>query len=178
MPPGMKVTKPKDDSEYFERMTKIIFTAGLNWSVVENKWSNFRRAFVEFSPSKVAKFSGADVRALMNDQGIVRNERKIAATVNNAGEFLKLQKEFGSFRKYLDSFGKDENRLQDDLQGKFQHLGPSTARMFLWSSGYDLKPTAEEKKWMAKNRSPHDSHRTGSEPVWSENALGPAYGLT
>ncbi|MBI3115794.1 MAG: DNA-3-methyladenine glycosylase I [Thaumarchaeota archaeon] len=152
MPHGWKVTIPKDDSEYFERMTKCIFTAGLNWSVVEKKWPNFRRAFAEFLPSKVSRFSGSETRTLMKDSGIVRNERKIAATTYNAGQFLNLQKEFGSFRKYLDSFGKNEKRLLDDIQDRFQHLGASTARMFLWSAGYELKPTAEEKKWMAKNQ--------------------------
>jgi DNA-3-methyladenine glycosylase I len=152
MPATRKVTQPKDDSEYFERMTKCIFTAGLNWDVVEKKWPNFRKAFASFSPPIVARFSGADVRALMNDQGIVRNERKIGATVNNAAEFLRLQQEFGSFGKYLDSFGEDEKRLQDDLKERFQHVGASTARMFLWSSGYELTPNAEEKKWMAKRK--------------------------
>jgi DNA-3-methyladenine glycosylase I len=148
----MKVTEPKDDSEYFERLTKVIFTAGLNWDVVEKKWPNFKRAFAGFSPMKVAKLTGEDVRALMKDQGIVRNERKIAATVNNAAEFVKLQKEFGSFRKYLDSFKKDEKRIMEDMQRRFHHVGASTSRIFLWSAGYELKPTAEEKRWMAKNQ--------------------------
>jgi DNA-3-methyladenine glycosylase I len=121
----------------------MIFTAGLNWSVVEKKWPNFRRAFAEFSPPKVAGFTGRHIKSLLTDQGIVRNERKIAATVTNAGEFLKLQEEFGSFRKYLDSFGKDEARLLGDLRDRFEHVGASTARMFLWTAGYELKPTAE-----------------------------------
>jgi 3-methyladenine DNA glycosylase Tag len=150
--PGWKVTPPKDDAEYFERMTKCIFTAGLNWNVVENKWPNFRKAFDSFSPAAVAKFTGRQVKSLTGDAGIVRNERKIAATVQNAEEFLRLQKEYGSFRGYLGSFGKDERRLQSDLQSRFEHLGPSTARMFLWSSGYELTPNAEEKKWMAAQK--------------------------
>jgi len=151
MPPW-KVTTPKDDSEYFERMTKSIFTAGLNWNVVESKWPNFKRAFESFSPAAVAKFTGRQVKELTGDAGIVRNERKIAATVQNAEEFLKIRREHGSFRAYLDSFGKDERRLQGDLQARFKHLGPSTTRMFLWSSGYQLTPNAEEKKWMAAQK--------------------------
>jgi len=87
----------------------------------------------------------------MGEAGIVRNERKIRATIRNAGEFVSLKKQFGSFKGYVASFGKDEGRLQEDLQEKFQHVGGSTARMFLWSAGYDLTPNAEEKKWMAKN---------------------------
>ncbi len=88
----------------------------------------------------------------MKDEGIVRNEKKIQATVQNAGEFLKLEREFGSFPAYLESFRKDEERFQADLQEKFQHMGPSTARTFLWSVGYKLTPNAEEKKWMAGHK--------------------------
>ncbi len=152
MSPAWKVKPPKDDGEYFERMTKSLFTAGLNWTVVDKKWPNFQKAFASFSPVKVARYSPKDVKELMTDAGIVRNERKIMATVHNAGEFLKLQKEFSSFRKYLDSFEKDEDRLLSDLQERFQHLGMSTARTFLWSVGYALTPNREEKKWMAGHK--------------------------
>lgn len=152
MPPGWRVAPPKDDAEYFERMSRSLFTAGLSWAMVEKKWPNFKRAFAAFSPEKVAKMTEKDVKSLMSDAGIVRNERKIRATIYNADEFLTLRKEFGSFKGYLASFGKDEAKLQQDLQEKFQHVGGSTARTFLWSVGYKLTPTAEETKWLAKNR--------------------------
>jgi DNA-3-methyladenine glycosylase I len=151
MPPGWKVTPPKDDSEYFERMSRSLFTAGLNWSVVEKKWPNFRKAFSAFSPQKVSRMTEKDVKTLMGDTGIVRNERKIRATVHNAGEVVKLEKEFGSFKGYIGSFGKDEAKLLEDLQKRFKHVGGSTARTFLWSVGYNLTPTPEEKEWLAKN---------------------------
>jgi len=152
MPSTTSVMRPKDDAEYLERMTKCIFTAGLNWNVVDKKWPNFQKAFFGFAPIKVANLSGADIRELMSDQGIVRNERKISAAVNNASEFLRLQEKFGSFQRYIASFGKDEKRLQNDIQDRFQQLGASTARMFLWSVGYELTPNAEEKKWMAEHQ--------------------------
>ncbi len=152
MPPTWKVKPPKDDAEYFERMSRALFTAGLNWSMIEKKWPNFEKAFAGFSPAKVASLSEAKVRALMKDTGIVRNERKIRATIHNAGQFMRLEKEFGAFRKYLDSFGKDEERLQEDLQEKFKHLGASTSRMFLWLVGYPLTPNREEKKWMSSHK--------------------------
>ena len=152
MSPAWKVKKPRNDAEYLERMTRTVFNAGLSWTVVEKKWPHFRRSFTEFSPTKVGRFSDKNVRALMNDEGIVRNEKKIRATVHNAGQFLRLEKEFGSFTAYLESFGKDEERLQADLQERFQHIGPSNARMFLWTVGYKLTPNAEEKKWMAAHK--------------------------
>jgi DNA-3-methyladenine glycosylase I len=150
--PAWNVKPPKNDDEYFERMTKSLFTAGLNWTVVEKKWPSFQKAFAQFSPEKIARFSDKNVSTLMNDAGIVRNERKIKATIHNAGEFLKIQKEHGSFAKYLDSFGKDEERLLADVQGRFQHVGVSTARTFLWSAGCQLTPNKEEKKWMAGHK--------------------------
>lgn len=130
-------------------MTRALFAAGLNWRVIENKWPNFVKAFAGFSPTKVAKMSQKDIGRLMKDRGIVRNERKVRATVHNAGQFLQVGKEFGSFRGYLDSFGRDEERLQTDLQARFRHLGPSSARVFLWLAGYKLTPNSDEKTWMA-----------------------------
>jgi len=150
MPHGGRAASPKDDSEYFERMSRVIFAAGLSWEMVEKKWPNFRKAFAAFSPEKVAKMTEKDVKSLMGDAGIVRNERKIRATIRNAGEIASLKKEFGSFKGYVASFGRDEDRLQKDLQEKFKHVGGSTARFFLWSVGYKLTPTSEEKEWMEK----------------------------
>jgi DNA-3-methyladenine glycosylase I len=139
---------PKDDSEYLERMSKAIFNAGLNWRVVDSKWSNFRRAFSNFSPTKVSRLTEAQVRGMMKDTGIVRNEKKIRATVENAKAVLAIEKEFGSVKGYLDSFGGREKELQAALQERFRHVGPSTARMFLWMVGHPLTPTKEEKAWM------------------------------
>jgi DNA-3-methyladenine glycosylase I len=144
-----KATPPKDDRGYFERMTTHMFSAGLNWKTVENKGAAFEKAFSGFSPDKVARFTEDDVKRLMNDEGIIRNEKKIRATIHNAAQFLELKKEYGSFSQYLSHFGKKEERVQTDLQERFHHVGPSTARMFLWSVGYPLTPNSEEKKWMA-----------------------------
>jgi 3-methyladenine DNA glycosylase Tag len=149
MPHPADVTQPKNDADYFARMHESIFSAGLNWNVVEKKWPNFEKPFAGFSPDKVARFTEADVGKLMKDDGLIRNEKKIRATIYNAKEFVKVREEFGSFKKYLSTFGKDETRLQNDLQAWFHNLGPSSSRTFLWSVGYPLKPTPEERKWMA-----------------------------
>ncbi len=155
MSPMMNVKSPKNDDEYFERMTRTVFTAGLNWKVIEKKWPNFQKAFAGFEILTVAKFGDKDTKRLMLDEGIVRNEKKILATVHNAGEFLKLEKDYGSFQKFLDSFGKDEEGMLESVTERFQHVGPTTARMFLWSSGCELTPTSEEKKWMAAAHKKH-----------------------
>jgi len=146
--PGWKAVPPKDDQGYLDLMSRAIFTAGLNWSMVEKKWPHFRKAFRDFSPEKVARLSERDIRALMQDPGIVRNERKIRATVENAKTMLDLGKQYGSVKGYIAGFGQREGKLLEDLQYKFKHIGPATARVFLWSVGYPLTPTAEEKQWM------------------------------
>jgi DNA-3-methyladenine glycosylase I len=102
----------------------------------------------------VAKFTNSDVKRLMGDSGIVRNEKKILATIFNAAQFLEVTKEYGSFKQYLDHFGKGQEKVQTDLQERFHHMGPSTARMFLWAVGYPLTPNKEEKEWMASRDMP------------------------
>ncbi len=151
-----KVESPKNDDGYFEQMTRTLFQAGLNWVVIRNKWPDFQKAFSGFSIEKVAKFNEKDVRRLMNDKGVVRNEKKIRAAIANAQECLRLRGQFSSFREYLNSFKGDQNRLATDLRARFQHLGESSARTFLWTVGVKLTPTKEEQSWHAKTE--HQQH--------------------
>jgi 3-methyladenine DNA glycosylase Tag len=153
--PGWKTEPPESDTEYFDILSRAIFTAGLNWRMVEKKWPAFKEAFLGFTPAKVAKLTNADVSSLMKDTRIVRNEKKIRATVENARTVLDIQKEFGSMRDYIDSFGKKEKLVLEDLQRRFRFMGPSTARTFLWMAGYPLTPTKEERMWMKA----HPEHR-------------------
>jgi 3-methyladenine DNA glycosylase Tag len=149
--PNLKVTAPKNDDEYFERMTQAVFQAGLNWKMIEDKWSNFEKAFAGFSIPKIARFGDKQILNLMTNQGIVRNERKIRSTIYNAQQSLAIEKEFGSFKNYFQSFGKDHAKLMVDIQSRFKHLGESSSRTFLWMAGVKLEPTSEEKQWLAKN---------------------------
>jgi 3-methyladenine DNA glycosylase Tag len=155
MPPQTKINPPKNDDEYFETMSRAIFQAGLNWEMIDNKWSNFRKAFSNFSVDQVSKFNSRKVKELLSDSGIVRNEKKITSTIYNAQQSLAVQREFGSFRKYIDSFGKDHAKLMEDLQSRFHHLGSSSSRTFLWMAGVKLVPTEEEKRWMATHKHAH-----------------------
>jgi len=152
--PRWSTKPPKDDAGYFDLMSRAIFTAGLNWTMVEKKWPDFRRAFEGFAPAKVSKLSDRDVMALMNDTRIIRNEKKIWATIENAHAVMDLEKEYGSFANYIDSFGNKEKLLLEDLPRRFKFMGTSTTRMFLYMVGYPLTPTKEEKAWM-KSRPEH-----------------------
>ncbi len=144
--PEWKVTPPKNNDDYFELMSKALFVAGLNWSVIDNKWQGFQKAFSGFSISKVANFGEKNIQALMNDDGIVKNEKKIRAVVQNAQEILNLTKQHGSFRNYLKSFN-DETVLIKDLRSRFKFLGESTSRIFLYMVGQKLTSTKEELQW-------------------------------
>lgn len=93
-----------DDRKHFEFLILEAAQAGLSWRTVLHKREGYRRAFAGFDPVKVARFTPRKVEALMKDASIVRNRLKIRAAVVNAKEFLKVQKEFGSFDKYVWSF--------------------------------------------------------------------------
>ena len=90
-----------DDRHLFEMLTLEGAQAGLSWSTILRKRAAYRRAFAGFDPAKVARFDARKRAALLQDSGIVRNRLKIDSTVSNARAFLALQKEFGSFSRYL-----------------------------------------------------------------------------
>jgi DNA-3-methyladenine glycosylase I len=93
-----------DDNKLFEFMILDAFQAGLSWKTILYKRENFRIAFDKFNTKKIAKYDEAKIQALMLDAGIVRNQLKIRATVTNAIHFLRIQKEYGSFSKYIWQF--------------------------------------------------------------------------
>jgi DNA-3-methyladenine glycosylase I len=93
-----------DDEKLFEFLILESFQAGLSWFTILRKRENFRKAFKGFDPKKVAKFGEEKVQELMQDAGIIRNQLKIRAAINNAARFLEIQKEFGSFAKYVWGF--------------------------------------------------------------------------
>ena len=89
-----------DDRTLFEFLMLESAQAGLSWYTVLRKRANYRRAFAQFDPAKVARFSEANVEKLLQDPGIIRNRLKVQAAVNNAQCFLQVQDEFGSFDGY------------------------------------------------------------------------------
>ncbi|HEX5091799.1 MAG TPA: DNA-3-methyladenine glycosylase I [Burkholderiales bacterium] len=94
----------KDDRVFFEFLILEGAQAGLSWDTILQKRAGYRKAFAGFDPKKVAKYDAKKKRALMADPGIVRNRLKIESTVGNAKAFLRVQKEFGSFSRYVWAF--------------------------------------------------------------------------
>jgi DNA-3-methyladenine glycosylase I len=89
-----------DDRKLFEFLVLEGAQAGLSWLTILKKRDNYRTAFADFEPAKVAAFTGRDVARLLKNAGIVRNRLKIKATITNAQRFLVVQEEFGSFDAY------------------------------------------------------------------------------
>ncbi len=148
-----------DDVELFERLTLEGFQAGLSWSTILRKRDAFRRAFAGFEPAAVAAFDEADRERLLADAGIVRNRAKVDATIGNAGAFLAIVAERGSFASYLtDVLGRDapvprvlppgtvfadlaattaeSDALSKDLKRRgFRFVGPTIVYVFMESVG-------------------------------------------
>ena len=93
-----------DDRVHFEFLVLETMQAGLSWHVILRKRENFRKAFDGFDPARVARYTERKIQSLLKDPGIVRNRLKIRAAVYNAKRFLEVQKEFGSFDRYLWGF--------------------------------------------------------------------------
>lgn len=107
----------RNDRKIFEFLTLESAQAGLSWLIVLRKREGYRHAFARFDPLQVAKFGRRDVARILKNPSIIRNRLKIEATINNAKRFLEIQKEFGTFSKYMWSFVKNR-----PINGKRQSL--------------------------------------------------------
>ena len=115
-----------DDRVLFEFLTLEGAQAGLSWSTILKKRQNYRRAFADFDPARVARFTTARVNRLLNDPGIVRNRLKVNSTVSNARAFLAVQDEFGSFDEYVWRFV--DGRPRNNKWRSLSQIAPRTAQ--------------------------------------------------
>ncbi|MFC1483845.1 DNA-3-methyladenine glycosylase I [Candidatus Neomarinimicrobiota bacterium] len=93
-----------DDQKLFELLLLDNFQAGLSWRTILHKRENFRQAFHDFDPQRIARYGERDRQLLLQNAGIIRNRAKINAAITNAQAFLQIQQEFGSFDKYIWQF--------------------------------------------------------------------------
>lgn len=144
-----------NDKKLFEFLILEGAQAGLAWQTILNRRENYRKAFDNFDPKKIARYTQKDASALLKDAGIIRNRLKIEATIANAKKFLEIQKEFGSFDRYIWQFvnyGAIKNKstsLKDipattkesDLMSKelkkrgFKFVGPTICYAFMQAVG-------------------------------------------
>lgn len=144
-----------DDQNLFEFLILEGAQAGLTWQTVLNKRENYRKAFSDFNTSKIARYGDEEIQSLLANPGIIRNRLKIAATIQNAKMFLKIQKEFGSFDAYIWQFvgnkpiknkfsslkeipasTKESEAISKDLLKKgFKFVGPTICYAFMQAVG-------------------------------------------
>ncbi len=148
MPQGYEIPPrrvPAGDNGYLEILTKSIFQAGFSWEVIRQKWPEFWRAFAGFDIATVARYGEPDVDRLLADPGIVRNGRKIEATIQNARIMARLIAEYGSIHAYLRSLdGQSYPQRRRELTRRFHHLGPTGCFVFLYTVAEDV-PDWEER---------------------------------
>jgi DNA-3-methyladenine glycosylase I len=145
MQPPEKI-EPRTLADYFEVLTRAVFQSGISWRVVERKWDGVREALGGFDPKRIAALSPADVDRLMEDPRVIRNRRKLEATVDNATEIVALAEEHGDFKRYLRSHGGFDQTAAD-LKRRFRFLGDLGAYYFLHVVGEEVPPHDE---WRAR----------------------------
>src|SRR4051812_38381213 len=103
---------PTSPGDYLEVITKAAFQAGISWSVIEAKWDGIRTCFHGFDARAVADMTPEDVDVLMDDTRVIRNRKKIEATIDNALAVIELDEEYGGFDKYLEAQGDFEAKVK------------------------------------------------------------------
>lgn len=114
-----------DDRTHFEFLTLEGAQAGLSWATILKRRKGYKKAFANFNPKKIAQFDNSKLKELMHNSAIIRNKLKISATINNAKQFLKIQKEFGSFDAYIWQF-VNNRPINQNLQSINQVPAKST----------------------------------------------------
>jgi len=126
-----------DDNELFGRLILEINQAGLSWETILKKEESFRKAYSNFNVKEIATYTEKDRERLLNDAGIIRNKLKVNAAIENAKTILGLQKEFGSFEKWLEHHHpKTKEELVKLFKKTFRFTGGEIVDEFLMSIGY------------------------------------------
>jgi len=127
----------EDDNELFGRLILEINQAGLSWTTILKKEQNFRKAYHGFKIKKIAAYKEKDRERLLNDAGIIRNRLKVDAAIENAKTVLSIQKEFGSFKAWLDHHHPlDKAEWTKLFKKTFRFTGGEIVNEFLLSTGY------------------------------------------
>ena len=123
--------EPEKLADYLDTLSKTVFQTGMSWRVIEAKWPGTRDALSDFDPETIARLTPDDVDRLASDTRLIRNRRKIEATIHNAQTMLALDREYGGFRNYLRS-QPDFDTLLADIRKRFKFVGDMGAYHFLW----------------------------------------------
>ncbi len=152
-----------DDQRLFEFLTLEAAQAGLSWYTVLRKREHYRQAFEQFDPQKVARFSPRHIERMMQNEGLIRNRKKLEAAVNNGARFLEVQSEFGTFARYLWQFvggqpivncwasikdcpatSKESDAMSKDLKRRgFQFVGSTICYAHMQATGMVMDHTTD-----------------------------------
>ena len=130
---------PTKLGDYLEIMTKAIFQSGISWNVVDNKWPGIQEAFRGFDAETVAGFGEKELDDLTSDARVIRHRRKLEAILGNARRMIELDKEHGSFQKYLRS-QPDFDSTVKYIKKQFKYMGLTGIYFFLYSVGEKVPP--------------------------------------
>ena len=152
MPPNTppEQIKPAKLGDYLDVMSKAAFQSGISWRVVESKWKGTRDVFRAFDPEELVQLTPDEVDAIATGTRIIRNRRKVEATIHNAQVMLELDHEHGGFQKYLRSHA-DFPSLVKDMRKRFKFLGDMGTYYFLYVIGEEV-PSHED--WMKSQEEP------------------------
>ncbi|MGH7662469.1 MAG: DNA-3-methyladenine glycosylase I [Vulcanimicrobiaceae bacterium] len=151
--------RPREPGDYLDIISRAVFSAGLSWAFIDAKWDAFEEAFCRFDLAKVAAFDEFTIRQLAENPQLLRSERKIAATVENAKALLAIEREHGSVRAWLDSFKLYADAAKD-VSKRFKFLSKTFgAYYFLYIAGAKIPdfPTFEE--WSKQTGEEHPRMR-------------------
>ena len=127
----------EDDNELFGRLVLEINQAGLSWTTILKKKDNFFKAYNNFNVKKVASYGEADFNRLLSDAGIIRNRLKINAAIENAKKIIEIQKEYGSFKNWLDKHHPlTKEEWVKVFKKNFRFTGGEIVNEFFMSTGY------------------------------------------
>lgn len=127
----------ESDDALFGRLVLEINQAGLSWTTILNKQENFYKAYDAFNIGKVARYREGDIARLLQDKGIIRNKLKINAAIYNANRIVELQKEYGSFKNWLElNLGKTREEWVLLFKKNFKFVGGEIVNEFLMSIGF------------------------------------------
>jgi hypothetical protein len=129
-----KQINPTKLADYLEVLTRAVFESGMSWKIIEAKWPGFQQAFHAFDPATIASLTPDEIDALTSDTRIIRNRRKIDATIHNAAAMLDLEREHGTFKKYLESLDSFDAAVRD-MRRRFKHVGDFGVFYFLYVVG-------------------------------------------
>ena len=135
----------ENDDKLFCRLVLEINQAGLSWTTILHKEPNFRKAYSNFNIKKVASYKEKDIERLLNDAGIIRNKLKIHAAIYNANIIIALQKQFGSFKNWIEQHHpKTKEEWVKIFKTNFKFTGGEIVNEFLMSAGYLVGAHSED----------------------------------